>query len=254
MDNITLFVKLGIIILSIFVIIGLGITFLPDAISVSTSGNRRDLPIYSVDTEENQVALTFDTAWGNEYIQTILDILAKYDIKATFFMTGEWIEKYPKDVKNIYEQGHDLGNHTENHKHMSLLSIEECAKEIMQAHKRVKELTGFDMSLFRAPFGDYNNAVIGAARDCGYYSIQWDIDSLDWKDYGAENIVNKTVYHKKLNKGSILLFHNGAKYTPQALEKVIVGLQDKGYEIVPVSQLIHKGEHTIDQKGRQYKM
>ena len=250
-SDITLFVKIGIIVLTILAVIGLGIKYIPEAITVSNIGKKRDLPIYCVATDENKVALSFDAAWGNEDTQTILDILAKHDVKVTFFMTGEWMGKYPDDVKKFVAAGHDVGNHSENHKQMSRLTEQQCRDEIMKAHKRIKELTGIDMDLFRPPYGDYNNMVVGTARDLGYYTIQWDVDSLDWKDYGADSIVKKCTEHKNLGKGSIILMHNGAKYTPEALERVITGLKDKGYELVPISQLIHRGEYTIDHTGRQ---
>ncbi|HBI72405.1 MAG TPA: chitooligosaccharide deacetylase [Lachnospiraceae bacterium] len=251
--DISLFVKIGIIVLSVLLVIGLGIKFLPGAISVSSAGRNRDLPIYCVDTDEKKVALSFDAAWGNEDTRNILDILAKHNIKVTFFMTGGWVNKYPDDVKAIAAAGHDLGNHSENHKQMSRLSKEECVEEIMKPHNRVKELTGVEMKLFRPPYGDYNNTLVGAARDCGYYTIQWDVDSLDWKDYGVQSIIQKCTQHKHLGNGSIILMHNGAKYTPEALDTIITELQNQGYELVPISQLIHTGEYTIDHEGRQHK-
>jgi peptidoglycan-N-acetylglucosamine deacetylase len=250
---VTLFVKVGIIVLSIIMIIGLGIKVLPDAVTVSNINSKRDLPIYCVDMKEKKVSLSFDAAWGNEDIKTILDILAKYDVKATFFMTGEWVSNYPEDVKAIAAAGHDLANHGESHKQMSQLSSEECLDEIMKVHDRVKKLTGVEMKLFRPPYGDYNNTVVAAARECGYYTILWDIDSLDWKDYGADSIINKTVDNKKLSNGSIIMMHNDAKYLPDALERVILGLQEKGYELVPVSKLIYTKDYKVDQSGRQYK-
>ena len=252
-SDITLFVKIGIIVLTILVVAGMAVKLFPNAITVSNIGRKRDLPIYCVATDENKVALSFDAAWGNEDTQNILDTLAKHDVKVTFFMTGEWMGKYPEDVKKIAAAGHDLGNHSENHKQMSRLSEQQCKDEIMKAHKRIKDLTGIEMNLFRPPYGDYNNMVVGTARDCGYYTIQWDVDSLDWKDYGADSIIKKCTEHKNLGKGSIILMHNGAKHTPEALERVITGLKDKGYELVPISQLIHRGEYTIDHTGRQHK-
>jgi len=251
-SNISLFIKVGVIVLSIMMIIGLGIKVLPDAITVSNISSQRDLPIYCVDCAESKIALSFDAALGNEDTQNILTILAKYNIKVTFFVTGEWVNKYPDDVKAIVAAGHDLGNHSENHKQMSRLSKEQCIDEIMKVHSRVKELTDIDMKLFRPPFGDYNNMLVGTARECGYYAIQWDVDSLDWKDYGVDSIISKTVNHKKLSNGSIILMHNGAKYTPEALEAVINGLKDKGYDLVPISQLIYTGEYTVDHTGRQF--
>lgn len=239
--------------MTVLAIVGLGIKFLPRAITVSNIGKKRDLPIYSVETDENKVALSFDAAWGNDDTQRILDILEKHNVKVTFFMTGGWVSKYPEDVKRIAAAGHDLGNHSENHKQMTKLTEKQCEEEIMKVHQRVKELTGIDMELFRPPYGDYNNMVVGVARKCGYYTIQWDVDSLDWKDYGVDSIVKKCTENKNLRKGSIILLHNGAKYTPDALESIILGLKEKGYELVPISQLIHRGEYTIDHTGRQFK-
>lgn len=220
---------------------------------------KRNLPIYSVDrqstdedgTVKKQVALSFDAAWGADDMIKILDLLDKYNIKVTFFMTGGWVESFPDMVKEIAARGHDLGNHSENHKQMSRISRKEQQTEIMNAHNRVKELTGVDMQLFRPPYGDYNNELIKTAYQCGYYPIQWSVDSLDWKDYGVKNIVTTVLDNKDLTNGSIILMHNGAKYTADALEQVITGLQEKGYEIVPVSQLIYKDHYHMDGTGKQ---
>lgn len=251
-SSFTLFMKVGIIVLSIITIIGFGIKILPNAVTVSSTSSKRDLPIFCVDTDENKVALSFDVAWGNDDTENILSILDKYEVKVTFFMTGSWVEKYPDDVKAIAAAGHDLGNHSENHKQMSLLTKEQCIEEIMKIHYEVKDLTGVEMKLFRPPFGDYSNTLVGAARDCGYYTVQWDVDSLDWKDYGVNSVIKEVVNNKHLGNGSIILMHDGAKDTPKALESIINGLQDKGYEIVPISQLIYTGEYTIDHEGRQF--
>lgn len=251
--NISLFIRIGIVVLSFILAVALGVRYIPDAVTVTNTGKKRDLPIYSVDTDEPKVSLSFDVAWGNEDMDIILNILAKHDVKATFFITGKWVEKYPEDVKAIASAGHDLGNHGENHKHMSQLSVEECRDEILKMHNRVKELTGKEMNLFRPPYGDYNNSVIGTVRECGYYSIQWDVDSLDWRDYGIEDIIKRCTQHKNLDKGSIILLHSGTKYTKDALEAVIVGLKEKGYQLVPVSELIYKENFDIDNSGRQIK-
>lgn len=219
--------------------------------SASSKAVQKELPIYCVGTDEKKVALSFDAAWGNEDTRTLLDILAKYDIHVTFFMTGGWIEAYPEDVKAIAEAGHDLGNHSENHKQMSKLNEKQCIEELMKPHEKVKALTGIDMCLFRPPYGDYNDNLIKSAEKCGYYAIQWDVDSLDWKDYGADNIVSRVLNNKNLGNGSIILMHNGAKYTKDALERVITGLQEQGYTIVPISELIITDNYTVDHTGRQ---
>ena len=222
-------------------------------VTVTNTVNGKELPIYSVETEEKKVALSFDAAWGNEDTQQILDILKEHDIKVTFFMTGGWVEKFPEDVKKIQEAGHDLANHSENHKNMSQLNDLDCQSELMKVHNKVKELTGVEMCLFRPPYGDYDDHVIQNATFCGYYTIQWDVDSLDWKDYGVDSIIKTVCEHKNLQNGSIILMHNGAKYTAEALPKVIEGLKAKGYEIVPVSELIYTEGYHLDVTGRQIK-
>ena len=164
------------------------VVFWGDSVHASNTVGNRELPIYCVKTDEaggKKIALTFDAAWGNEDTKKILEILKKNNVKVTFFMTGGWVESYPEDVRAILADGHDLGNHSENHKNMSQISDAEKKEELMKVHEKVRELTGYEMFLFRPPYGDYDNAVIKVARECGYYPIQWDVDSLDWKDYGV---------------------------------------------------------------------
>lgn len=245
------FTKKGIIGAFALMLVFAAMLYIPRATTVSNTVDGRELPIYCVDTPEKKVALSFDAAWGNEDTQKILDILKKYDLHVTFFMTGGWVEAYPDDVKAIQAAGHDLGNHSENHKNMSQLSDMEKKEELMAVHNKVKKLTGVDMELFRPPYGDYDNAVINTAKACGYYTIQWDCDSLDWKDYGVDSIINTVCNHKNLGNGSIILMHNGATYTAQALESVIQGLQEQGYEIVPISELIIRGNYHMNHEGRQ---
>ena len=247
--------KKNIIFYSVMFIAALSIIITRWDSSVYVFNNNADLnslPIYCVDKGEEKIcAISFDAAWGNEDTAQILEILAKHDVHVTFFMTGGWVESYPDDVKAIYEAGHDLGNHSANHKNMSQLSVEECKQELQEVHDAVKEITGYDMFLFRPPYGDYDNEVITTAREMGYYPIQWDVDSLDWKDYGVSSIVKTVTQHKHLGNGSIILMHNGATYTAEALEQVITGLQEQGYEIVPLSQLIYRDHYHMDHEGRQ---
>lgn len=198
-----------------------------------------------------RISINLSSAWGNEDTPELLKILKENDVKATFFMTGGWIESYPDDVKAIAAAGHDLGNHSENHKQMSQLSKQQCIEEIMKPHQKVKELTGVEMKLFRPPYGDYNNTLMEAIDESSYFGIQWDVDSLDWKNYGVDSIIQTVVDHKHLGKGSIILMHNGAAYTKDALTQVIKGLKDKGFELVPISALIHTDKYHIDHEGRQ---
>lgn len=222
-----------------------------DVATMDNHVNGRELPIYCVETDKPQIAISFDAAWGNEDTAEILSILKAHNIHATFFMTGGWVESYPDDVKAILADGHDLGNHSENHKNMSGLSDEEKEEELMSVHRKVKEITGYDMFLFRPPYGDYDNAVIDVAKDCGYYAIQWDVDSLDWQNKGLDNIIETVTEHKNLGNGSIILCHNGAEYTAQALDELLTSLEAKGYEFLPISQLIYKDNYHMKADGRQ---
>lgn len=219
--------------------------------TVFTTGSNRQLPIYCVETEKPQVAISFDAAWGNEDTKELLKILDKYKVKATFFMTGGWVDAYPNDVKAICDAGHDLGNHSQTHPNMSELSLNQICSELNQVTNKVENLTGVTMELFRPPYGDYDNDVISGAKSCGYYTIQWDIDSLDWKNYGVQDMIDRVVNNDKLKNGSIILMHNGAKYTVKALPQIIEGLQKKGYEIVPISKLIYRDGYTIKADGTQ---
>lgn len=221
------------------------------AIVTSSTYGDRELPIYSVDTEENKIALSFDAAWGADDFESIMETLEKHQVHVTFFMTGGWVETYPECVKELVERGHDLGNHSEHHYDMPTLSKSEQKEELLSVHEKVKELTGYEMFLFRPPYGSYDNNLINTAYEIGYYPIQWSVDSLDWKDYGVDSIIRTVCEHKALGPGAIILCHNGAKYTAQALDTMLTNLEEQGYEIVPISELILRENYHMDVTGKQ---
>jgi len=204
----------------------------------------RLLPIYRVETQEKRIAISFDAAWGADKTPEILDILDKYKIKTTFFLVKMWMDKYPEMTKLIASKGHEIGNHSATHPHMGKLSRDDVVKEIKTTHLRIKELTGQDCKVFRPPFGDYSDTLIKTAQELGYYVIQWDVDSLDWKDLSASAIYDRVI--KRVKPGSIVLFHNNGKNTPEALKIILPELIKQGYEIVPVSTLLIKGDYYID--------
>lgn len=222
--------------------------------TIGTYTEAKKLPIYCVDTKgEKKISLTFDAAWGDEDAEQILETLNKYNVKATFFMVGDWIRKYPELVKKISVEGHDIGNHSNKHPHVNAMNKEAIIEDIKLAHKEIEEVTGQKCYLYRPPYGEYNNTVLEAAEACGYLTIQWDVDSIDWKGYEADKIVDKVLKHKNLREGSIILLHNGAKHTAEALPIIIQGLIDKGYQIVPISELIYKDHFKLNHEGRQIK-
>lgn len=211
-----------------------------------------ELPIYCVDTDEHVVALTFDSAWGTEDLEEILAILKKHDAPATFFVTGEWAEKYPDAIISIDSAGHEIANHGNSHKHMPQVSEEEMIDEIKGCHDIVYNLIKKDMTLFRAPYSDWNDKVVEVAHSLGYMSINQSVDSLDWKDYGVDSIIRTVCEHKNLENGSIILLHNGATYTKDALDAMLTNLEKQGYRFVKVSSLIYTDDYYFDHTGKQF--
>lgn len=211
--------------------------------------NDRKLPIYCVDTPEKTIAISFDAAWGADYTDELLKILEEHNVKTTFFLVGIWVDKYPEMVKKISDAGHEIGNHSAKHPKMSTLSKEQIIAELNSTSKKIEDITGKPTVLLRPPFGDYNNRLIETSHELGYQVIQWDVDSLDYKDYGTEAIIDRVL--KKVSNGSIVLFHNNATYTAKALPIILDNLQKQGYKIVPISELIIKDNYYIDHTGRQ---
>lgn len=213
--------------------------------------NDRMVPIYCVDTEEKKVAISFDAAWGADKTEDLLKILKEYNVKTTFFLVAFWVDKYPDMVKKIDEEGHEIGNHSAKHPKMSQLSEEGIRAELTTTSDKIESITGKKVNLFRPPFGDYNNRLIRVSKELGYHVIQWDVDSLDYKDYGTNAIVERVI--SKVKNGSIVLFHNNATYIKDALPIILSKLQQMDYEVVPVSQLIYKDNYYIDHTGKQIK-
>lgn len=216
---------------------------------VGVSATTRLLPIYSVQRDNKCVSLTFDAAWGNEDTQTLIDILGKYNVKATFFVVGEWVDKYPESVKALSDAGHYVMNHSNDHAHFSTLSSQQIIDNINACNDKIESVTGVRPTLFRAPYGEYDDNVIAAVNSMGIHTIQWDVDSLDWKDLSAAEITKRVT--EKVQPGSIVLFHNAALHTPEALPGIIEYLLGEGYSIVPVSEMLLTGDYTIDHTGRQ---
>ena len=219
--------------------------------TVMTTSSDRQLPIYSVDTgEEKTVALTFDAAWGADKTSAIMDILEQKNVTATFFLVGFWVDKYPNDVKAIYDAGYEIGNHSHNHLKMSTLSEESIQDELNYVNNGVEKITGKTPKVFRAPFGDYNDLLINTVKGMGMNTIQWNIDTLDWKGTRPNEILNRV--KSRLESGSVILFHNNSDYVVEALPLVIDYLVSEGYTFSTVSDMIYEDNYKIDNNGRQH--
>ena len=217
---------------------------------VGVSAAKRVLPIYCVQRDDRVVSLSFDAAWGNEDTQMLIDILAKYNVKATFFVVGEWVDKYPESVKALHDAGHEVMNHSDAHPHMAKLTAKQIIDEVNRCSDKIEAVTGVRPTLFRCPYGEYDDNVIGTVNGMGLTAVQWDTDSLDWKKLTAGEIYKRV--SSKVQPGSIVLFHNAGLHTPEALPSIIEYLLAEGYTIVPISEILLTGDTYIDHTGRQH--
>lgn len=232
---------LGIILSAVLIIIGSTAVF---------ADKERKLPIYCVETEKKQVALSFDAAWGNDDTETLIKILKEYNAPATFFVVGSWVDKYPESVEALSKAGFQIQNHSNTHPHMTQLSMQQMKNEIEACNKKIESITGVCPTLLRPPYGDYDNCVVEAVENERMYAIQWSVDSLDWQDSATPQSIYKRVTDKVEN-GSIVLFHNDADHTPEALPMILKNLKEKGFEFVFISDLIMKENYHIDSTGKQ---
>ncbi len=217
--------------------------------AIGAAAPTRQLPIYCVQRDQKMISVSFDAAWGNEDTQQLIDILGRYDVKATFFVVGEWVDKYPESVKALHDAGHEVMNHSNTHAHYPQLSAGEVEADLNACNDKIEAVTGVRPTLVRMPYGDYDDKSVNAVRAIGMEPIQWDVDSLDWKDLSAGEITKRVT--SKVGPGSIVLFHNAAKHTPEALPEILSTLIQEGYTFVPISQILLTGEYTIDHTGRQ---
>lgn len=211
--------------------------------------NTREIPIYCVDRQDNCVSISFDAAWGADKTRQIMDVCDSYGVKATFFLVGFWVDKYPQMVEEIAARGFEIGTHSATHPQMSKLTEAECREELLTSCKKIFEITGKPIELFRPPFGDYNNQLIDVARGLGLYTIQWSVDSLDWKGLSAREIAERV---QKAEGGDIILCHNNSDHIVEALPLIFEAARFKGLNFVPIGQLIYKQGYRIDGSGKQF--
>jgi len=208
------------------------------------------LPIYCVDTDEKKIALTFDCAWENSDSKILIDLLHEYNIKATFFATGDFCQKYSQDIEMFSQAGHSIQNHSNKHPHVGNIQKQALIADTTACDDIITKITGKKPTLYRAPYGEFNNDMLSVfENELDHKVIQWSCDSIDWENPPPELMIKRIL--KKVKPGGILLFHNDTKNTPQALETLIPKLQKEGYEFVLVEDLIIYDNYTIDYEGKQ---
>lgn len=242
-------IDLVLIVLLIFISIGI------DKTTEAMVNTHEEGPIYCVDINEKIVSLTFDVNWTEkDNLEVILNTLNKYNVKGTFFIMGGWVnfsEDNVNKLKLIKEGGHEIGNHSYKHPSFTKISVDRMKEEIEKTNDIIEKYTGERPKLFRFPSGDYNKDAFLKVRNLGYMAIQWDVDSIDWRELSAETEYNRVM--KNVKPGSIILFHN-AKYTPDNIDRIIKELRDNGYEFRTVGEMIYFEDYNIDDQGIQHKV
>lgn len=219
-----------------------------DATTVVAS--KKVLPVYSVEREDRVISVTFDASWGGDKTMAILDLLDQYNAKATFFLVGIWVDKYPELVQEIADRGHEIGNHSDSHAHFTQISDSKIRQELDSCSDKIEALTGTRPTLFRPPYGDYNSKVITVVRDEGYEAVQWSVDSLDWKNRGAADLIKRATTN--VQPGDIILFHNDSQYIVEALPAILQHYQKQGFQMIPAKDILLSGDTTIDVQGKQH--
>lgn len=209
----------------------------------------RKVPIYSVNTDEKKVALTFDAAWGADKTSKIVEILTNEGVGGTFFLVGFWSEKHADKIKEIDAAGLDIGTHSNTHPKMSQLTSSQIEDELTVSMNLITSVTNKEVRFFRPPYGDYNDQLLTVADNLGLQTIQWSVDSLDWKGLSADQILARV--KAGVHNGAIILFHNNSDNIVEALPQVIAFLKAEGYSMVNLSDLVYKDSYTIDNNGVQ---
>ncbi len=239
--------RMALIILAVFVGIAIGIAAILTAINTDAAETK--LPIYSVDRGDNKIAITFDCAWANSNTDELLEILKKNDVKATFFVTGEFCDNYPDDIRKIFDAGHEIENHSDKHPHIKGINVNSLIADTKECARKIEMITGKAPTLYRSPYGEYDNNTVTTIEGMGYKYIQWSVDSIDWQDPDAATITKRIL--DNTISGSILLFHNDLKNTEEALPVILKKLKQAGYSFAPVSDLIYTKDYYLDNAGKQ---
>ncbi|HAI20347.1 MAG TPA: polysaccharide deacetylase family sporulation protein PdaB [Clostridiales bacterium UBA8153] len=210
------------------------------------------MPRFYVATPHRRVALTFDISWGTQSLALVLPVLAGHNVKATFLLSGPWAQRHPHLVRSIVQAGHEIASHGHRHDHLSRFDRAYIADNLGTAHRLLRETSGQTPRFFRPPDGDYDDLVVTTARELGYETVIWAVDSLDWRNPGVDFMVDRVL--RQAFRGAIVLFHasDSAQSTHLALPRVISGLRGAGYSLVTLGELVAGGTPARDDpRGRK---
>jgi probable sporulation protein (polysaccharide deacetylase family) len=226
-------IRIGIVVL-LTMTLGLGIyTYTLRALVLPTTKMN---PIYQGSADKKAIALTVNVDWGEEFIPKMLDVFETKEVKATFFLSGKWVEKHPELVQEISAKGHELGNHGYSHPHPDQLSMEQNIQEIKKTEAAIEEITGIKTNLFAPAYGEKKPHVVEAASKAGYKTIYWSLDTIDWQKPKPSTIVARIV--SRAFNGAIVLMHP-TENTVLALPEIIHKLKQQGYSFLTISEIIN---------------
>lgn len=198
--------------------------------------------VYSAKVK-GKVALSFDDGPYEGFTEKYIEVLKAREVGATFFVVGNRAEKFTEQTKKIAEEGFDIGIHSYAHGQLTKRDANWIAKDFDNAIAAVKKASGVEVKLFRPPYGDYNNTVLGVAVDKGLHTIRWNVDPRDWQEDDPKKIVDNILKYSA--DGSIILMHEGRQSTLDALPKIIDGLTSRGFEIVSVKDLLLAEQEAV---------
>ncbi|UAC49422.1 polysaccharide deacetylase family protein [Bacillus aquiflavi] len=210
----------------------------------------KDLPptaIYKGHPDKPMVSFLINVAWGNEHLSSMLLVLKKHNVKASFFLEGRWVKENPELAKMIADAGHEIGNHSYSHPDMKKLSSHQIKEEIEKTNKVIKATTGKTVKWFAPPSGSYRDEVVHIAADMGLGTVMWSVDTIDWQKPSPPFLINRVV--SKVHNGAMILMHP-TEPTAKALNQLIIELKEKDLQIDTVSQLLSE-ERIITSKSAQ---
>jgi len=218
--------------------------------SKPVSNLSESMPVCRVATDEKKVALTFDTAFGeNDYTSQVLDVLSNEGVRATFCVMGLWAKENPEALDAVLRGGHEIASHSMNHMRYPDMTSAEIIKDASEASDLIFDMTGYDTNVIRLPYGAFDTNTILSLESEGYLPIKWSLDSKDWKGYASDKIADGVM--GQVEKGDIIMFQNNMENTPEAVRSIVLSLREKGYKIVPLSDLLLNGDYIINGDGTQ---
>lgn len=198
-------------------------------------GTNTNAAIYNGNRNSNKVSLMINVYWGTEYLTEMLNVLNAYNVKTTFFVGGQWVEKEPEMLKQIVKNGHEIGNHGYFHRNHDKLSYSQNKEEISVCHTLVKNLTGINMTLFAPPSGAFNNTTLDVAAELNYKTIMWSKDTIDWRDKDDQLVLARAT--KNVVGGDLILMHP-TSHTLNALPNILENLKNNNLVATTVSEVI----------------